>query len=224
MTSIALQKQHFRVRLKKNALGFDKKRRMIWDKKICSHILKLQNYQNAEVIALFIPLGSEPDIWPVICDTWEQKKTVAVPRIAGNTLVFQNITFYPRSCARSFHERYIPGIKAVPIPGILRNSGLKQNIEAGPFGIYQPKLSCPVVPLSSINLFLIPGIAFDKKGYRLGFGKGYYDRLLKTIHRPKIGVCYGYQLIDELPHERHDIKVNAIITESYNSIPGFNTT
>jgi len=213
MTLITLQKQHLRIRLKRDSAAFGKEAKTMWDKKICTHILKLLDYQTAHIIALFIPLGSEPDIWPVIRDAWEQKKIVAVPRIAGNTLVFRNITFYPRSCARSFHERYIPGIKAAPIPGILRNSGLKQNIEAGPFGIYQPKLSCPVVPLSSINLFLIPGIAFDKKGYRLGHGKGYYDRLLKTIDTRKIGVCYGFQLFDKLPNNSHDIKVDGVITE-----------
>ncbi|MCJ7826285.1 5-formyltetrahydrofolate cyclo-ligase [Patescibacteria group bacterium] len=89
----------------------------------------------------------------------------------------------------------------------------EKDLEIGPYRIRQPKPHQPIVPSSSIQLVFVPGIAFDKKRYRLGFGKGYYDRLLKTIDTRKIGVCYGFQLFDKLPHDRQDIKVDSVITE-----------
>jgi len=96
----------------------------------------------------------------------------------------------------------------------------EKDLEIGPYHIRQPKPTQLAVSSSSIQLIFVPGIAFDKKGYRLGFGKGYYDRLLKTINRPKIGVCYGFQLFDKLPHNSRDVKVDGVVT----SIPGINTT
>ncbi len=66
----------------------------------------------------------------------------------------------------------------------------------------------------SIDLALIPGIAFDPNGNRIGFGKGYFDRFLKTADVPtKIGIAFECQMIDELPHEATDIPMDYIITE-----------
>ena len=63
------------------------------------------------------------------------------------------------------------------------------------------------------DLFIVPGIAFDRKGYRLGWGKGYYDRLLKDVNAPKIGLAYNFQIVSRLPHSSYDIPMDIIITE-----------
>jgi 5-formyltetrahydrofolate cyclo-ligase len=96
---------------------------------------------------------------------------------------------------------------------ILKKIICKNDLEIGPYHIRQPKDTCPLILLSSIDTFFVPGQAFDRNGNRLGRGQGYYDRLLKNIHKPTIGVCYGFQLFNELPHDCHDIKVDSIITE-----------
>jgi 5-formyltetrahydrofolate cyclo-ligase len=63
-------------------------------------------------------------------------------------------------------------------------------------------------------LIIVPGIAFDKQGYRIGHGKGYYDRLLKNVSILKIGFAFNLQILEKIPSEKHDIKINKIITES----------
>ena len=81
----------------------------------------------------------------------------------------------------------------------------------GVFGIMEP---LPNDPMDKIDFLVVPGIAFDKKGYRLGYGKGYYDRYLSE-KRPRfsIGIAYNSQLLASLPHCSHDEKLDAIATE-----------
>jgi 5-formyltetrahydrofolate cyclo-ligase len=62
-----------------------------------------------------------------------------------------------------------------------------------------------------IELALIPGMAFDRAGHRLGRGKGYYDRLLPRLKAQLLGICFPFQLLDEVPAESHDIPVGEII-------------
>jgi 5-formyltetrahydrofolate cyclo-ligase len=85
------------------------------------------------------------------------------------------------------------------------------ELVAGRFGIMEPS---PTHPARTIDLLIVPGIAFDKKGYRLGYGKGYYDRYLSE-KKPQfaIGLAYNFQLLESLPHDAHDAKMDAIATE-----------
>lgn len=78
------------------------------------------------------------------------------------------------------------------------------------FGIMEP---VPYKRVSKIDLLVVPGIAFDKKGYRLGYGKGYYDRLLSGKRTFSIGLAYSFQLLENLPHDRYDKRLNAIASE-----------
>lgn len=89
----------------------------------------------------------------------------------------------------------------------------KENMIKGAFGIPEPIASAPTSP-EDIDLFIIPGIAFDRKGNRLGRGKGFYDRFLAGTNKPVIGLCYEFQLLDHIPTEPHDQKMNWIITEN----------
>lgn len=63
----------------------------------------------------------------------------------------------------------------------------------------------------NIDLAVIPGMAFDHKGNRIGRGKGYYDRLLTKLHCPLIGICFPFQYLEKIPVEEHDRKVDAVI-------------
>ena len=83
----------------------------------------------------------------------------------------------------------------------------------GPFGILEPAMTCPKVSLEKIQGLLIPGLGFDRKGRRLGRGKGFYDRLLANWRGLKVGVCFESQWIDQAPVEAHDQKMDLILTE-----------
>ena len=65
-----------------------------------------------------------------------------------------------------------------------------------------------------IDVVVVPAICFDKRGHRLGYGKGYYDRFLKNLKALKVGFCYFDMIEDELPIEEHDIKADFVICES----------
>ena len=66
---------------------------------------------------------------------------------------------------------------------------------------------------NNIDVILVPGLAFDRNGGRMGFGKGYYDRLLESSKAVKIGLCYDFQILEKIPTESHDVPMNFVITE-----------
>lgn len=80
----------------------------------------------------------------------------------------------------------------------------------GRFGIMEP---LPYGPVDRIDLLVVPGIAFDKKGYRLGYGKGYYDKFLAKKKTATMGLGYSFQLLESLPRGTHDKKLDAIAIE-----------
>ena len=83
---------------------------------------------------------------------------------------------------------------------------------AGPHGILEPPAG-PVVRSGDVQAWLVPGLAFTKDGLRLGYGGGWYDRLLAGVPKrvPKIGVAYSFQAVDELPREPHDIRLTDVV-------------
>ncbi len=86
----------------------------------------------------------------------------------------------------------------------------KQDLAVGRYNIKEP-IGEVFDNYSAIDLAIIPGVGFDLKGNRLGRGKGYYDRLLPKIDAYKIGICYPLQIIDDIPVEPFDIKMNQVI-------------
>lgn len=86
----------------------------------------------------------------------------------------------------------------------------KETLKKGRLGILEPNThSENTLP----DLIIVPGIAFDRQLNRLGRGKGYYDRLLSHISAPCMGICFQFQLFDQIPTDTHDQKMNLIITE-----------
>ena len=110
--------------------------------------------------------------------------------------------------------------KTILLPAIATNN-LELRIYKGPdslrvgtYHIAEP-IGKPYTDYGTIDLCLIPGVAFDKKGIRLGRGKGYYDRFLPLLQAPKVGIGYDCQLIDDvLPEESHDIRMDYLFTEA----------
>ena len=80
------------------------------------------------------------------------------------------------------------------------------------FGLWEPAPDAPLVERESIDLTLVPAVCYDRQGYRLGFGGGYYDRWLDDFHGFSAGLCREEFLLDHLPHEAHDRPVCAVVT------------
>ncbi|RLJ71343.1 5-formyltetrahydrofolate cyclo-ligase [Hydrogenivirga caldilitoris] len=85
-------------------------------------------------------------------------------------------------------------------------------LSTGAFNILEPEDGISVTP-EELDLVVVPGIAFDVNGYRIGFGKGYYDRLLERVSAPKVGVAYSFQVLDRVPRDTWDKPVDIVVTE-----------
>ncbi len=86
----------------------------------------------------------------------------------------------------------------------------------GAFGVLEPE-SCNLVSIDALDLVIVPGVAFDRRGHRLGYGRGYYDRALAVSRSDclRIGFAYNFQLVDELPFAEHDESLSVLVTESH---------
>ena len=87
------------------------------------------------------------------------------------------------------------------------------NLIEGKLGILEP-IEVMQIAYKNIDLVLVPGIAFDKEGHRIGYGFGYYDKFLRKVPKAvKIGLCFDFQVVDRIPREAHDVPVDFIVTE-----------
>lgn len=115
--------------------------------------------------------------------------------------------------------------KQILLPVVVGNE-LELRLYTGPedmqisnYGIEEP-MGEAYTDYESIDFIVVPGVAFDQKGNRLGRGKGYYDRLLPHIPSAyKAGICFPFQLVEEVPAEPHDIRMDIIITINENKLP-----
>lgn len=90
------------------------------------------------------------------------------------------------------------------------------QLEQQASGLRQPTTDCPELDPDEIDLVLLPGLAFDVRGRRLGYGMGYFDRFLPRLrsHVRRVGVTFDPLVVDELPHDAHDVNVTHLLTES----------
>ena len=116
-------------------------------------------------------------------------------------------------------ERLTAQGKTVLLPRVISDKEMelrrytgRADLTEGAFGIMEP-VGEPFLDYDSIDVAIIPGMAFDHEGHRLGRGKGYYDRFLSNVpYIYKIGVCFPWQLVDEVPTDEHDIRMDCVIS------------
>ncbi len=89
------------------------------------------------------------------------------------------------------------------------------ELVCGSFGIAEPRVDFPLHPPETLDLILVPGVAFDLDGHRIGYGKGFYDRTVHPLEGSGrlVGLCYDFQLVDRVAGEPHDVQMDMIITE-----------
>lgn len=106
----------------------------------------------------------------------------------------------------------------IEAPGVLGMHFVDHELDLvpGPFGLAEPKESAPRAYHAIIDAVIIPGVAYDERGNRLGYGGGYYDRLIPML-RPdcvRIGACFDEQVLAEIPAEEHDATVDVVVTQT----------
>lgn len=88
-----------------------------------------------------------------------------------------------------------------------------EDLKPGTFGILEPCEPTKPKHPEEIDLIIVPGLAFDEHGHRIGYGKGHYDRLLKVVKGFKVGLAFQEQMIEKVPNEEHDVPLNLLITD-----------
>ena len=145
--------------------------------------------------------------------------------IDSGTILFY-LSFRSEAATRKMIETALVAGKKVLLPKVDRKAhrlklfevkDLVRELEAGYMGIYEPVegVARPAAP-EEADMVVVPGVGFDESGRRLGYGGGYYDRLIETL-RPDaslVALAFDSQVVDEIPAEEHDKKVDKIITES----------
>ena len=141
-------------------------------------------WREASSILFFAPLPMELNVWPLLADAIANGKRVSLPRFVTES------------------GQYEAGCVEDPM----------RDVQPGRFGIREPNTRCPVVPLNRLDFILVPGVAFDLHGRRLGRGKGFYDQLLAEVRGTTCGVAFDEQIVREVPVEPHDVVLNCILT------------
>ncbi len=109
------------------------------------------------------------------------------------------------------HKRFVLPVVAGDVLELRLFEGEERLVTGSRYGILEPD-GATFRDYAKVDLVLVPGVAFDREGYRLGHGKAYYDRLLpRLIHARKVGVGFGFQLVESVPVEAHDELLDAIV-------------
>lgn len=151
---------------------------------IAEQVVNLPYFLDADVILGFYPLGEEPNVLPILKAALSLGKKLALPRCHKET---STMTFHLISSL--------------------------EDTELGSFGLREPSADTPTVSDFSHALCLVPALCFDRRGHRIGYGKGYYDRFLADYDGLCLGIVYEELLVDVLPCEPTDKRISMIITE-----------
>ena len=154
---------------------------------ITHRLLVLDAYRSASCVMAYVTFGSEFETEGFIADLLAQGKQLLLPRVERG------------SRALTLH--------AVQDP--------VRQLEAGVWGIRQPRADCPAAAASQVDFVLVPGVAFTERCERLGYGGGFYDRFIRGLtSRPAlVAAAYSVQVVPELPISESDQRVDSVVTE-----------
>jgi 5-formyltetrahydrofolate cyclo-ligase len=157
---------------------------------ITRHLTECPQYRGARTVCAYSSFGSEFDTAGLLSETLRAGKRLLLPRIdrTARRLVFHLVT--------DLHARLVPGT----------------------WGILEPDpAQCPTVELREAEFMLVPGVAFTRDCERLGYGGGFYDRVLAQLHPEcrSVSAAFSLQIVESLPTGPDDRKVDAVVTELY---------
>ncbi len=161
------------------------------EKKLCSRrilarLTGLYQYRNADIIITYVSKNPEVDTWHLIQRAFSDGKKVAVPKCRSQG----KMDFYLISS--------------------------QDDLEVSTFGIFEPKVNqCERLDVFENCFCIVPGMAFDASGYRLGYGGGYYDRFLSVFPGATAGLCYSRCVKWSLPRGYYDKPVDVLVTDRY---------
>jgi 5-formyltetrahydrofolate cyclo-ligase len=185
--NIKLFKTKLRQKYRSLRENMNKDEKQALDKRILDKILILKKYKESKVVFTYISKEIEVDTFGLIKKSLSENKKVAVPACnkEDRTMEFYFVTS-------------------------------QNDLEKGTFGLLEPiKEKCEKAVDFSEGFCIVPGFCFDYKGYRLGYGYGYYDRFLQRFGGTTVGICYNKFITPQLPHGKFDRPVDILVTNRY---------
>ncbi len=186
-TAVAAQKQEIRLQAGTRRRSQPDKEAL--SRKVQDRVMALKVFKAAKTVLFYIDMRSEVRTRIALVSTLASKKTTVIPFCLDGRLEL-------------FH---------------LEHAG---ELAIGTYGALEPRLGLrddpdKIVAIDAIDLSVVPGVAFDPQGNRLGHGKGYYDRLLQnfTEKTTTVGLAFECQMVPEIPQDEHDMPVDIVITE-----------
>ena len=151
-------------------------------------------YRSARVVMAYMACRGELSLKKAIERVWADKKTLVLPRCEADGIM------------------------------TARRVASLNDLSPGAYGLLEPGASCEIMDPAQIDLILVPGVAFDRAGHRLGQGAGYYDRFLLKTQAVRVGMCHDFALLDHVPAMEHDIPMDYVMTPGSAVAAGNNTT
>jgi len=181
------KKKRLRQEVLKRLRSHKEEHRLTKSSKIASKLFLLKEFLKAKTVLFYLSFDGEVDTVRMIKNTIKQGKRVAIPVVRSES-------------------------KEI-IPSLLKD--MDTELKTGPYGIAHPKEEyIRPIPLDTIDLVVVPGLAFDEAGNRLGRGMGYYDRFLCRLPKecPTVGLAFDFQMIRDFPPlEPHDLSVTKVL-------------
>lgn len=183
-TTTAEEKAALRAALRRQAASLSQEDRTDSDAALFSRFLTLPEVAQAGTILLYHGMGAEPDTKQLLAPLWAARKQLALPRCTG------------------------PGVMEARM--VDPSTPLHQHR----YGMWEPGAECPLVEPEELEFILVPGLAFDRQGGRLGQGGGFYDRYLPRCTAVTAALCRTRFLLEHVPRESHDCRVALVVTET----------
>ena len=179
------EKKELRSKFRKLRASVSETEKRLLDDALCKNIILSSEFKKAKTLLCYFPYGSEPNILPIAEKALAEGKQVAFPIITDT-----------ENKKMSFH--IIPSL---------------DNTVLGAYGIKEPPKDAPLALLDTDTLCILPALAYDARGNRLGYGGGYYDRFLSKFTGTSVLAIYSFLYADSLPTDGFDKKADIIITE-----------
>jgi len=160
------------------------------DKKILDEFYENKYYREAKNIFIYISYDSEINTKGIINEALKDNKKIYVPRT-------------------EFKTRFMDAVEITSLDNLIESE----------YGILEPSIEEPHIEPNELDLIVVPGVAFDRNGGRMGYGAGFYDRYFKRISKDrikkiaKLALAYDFQILEKVPMNEQDVPVNYIITE-----------
>lgn len=183
-TAIERLKAQWRAEMRRRLAAMPESDRMAESCRICEVLAGSLPWRRARVVLLYAPLPGEPDVRPLWRRALEEGRQLALPR------------YDP------VRDAYVPALVTRP----------EEDLCHGRYGVKEPRPELPALGWDEPDLIVVPGLAFDPWGARLGRGGGHYDRMLRLTHGFRCGVAFRCQWTGRLPALPHDVRMHAVVT------------